>query len=316
MTSPLIIDTHMHLYPSKEEGRKNVTDYDGWEFEAGGRLPSYGKFGGDPADGIAALDEAGADRAIFVQFETALVDRRERIAALPTGLNEDQREAEIAKIYGEIAASLRASNLWACQVGKDNPRLIIYVCIDPHVMTSEENVAHLRDMVENHGAKGIKLHSVIQGFFMGDPRMWPVWEACIEMGLGVVAHSGSSPVMDQYGDPFAFASVYERYPDLKLVMAHMGNGSWHQTRRFAEAYPKALYDVCELMEWIEIGKGPSPAQFAQLIRDVGADRVMLGTDFPWWDPIDCVERVMGLPLLAREEKEAILGENAVRLLGI
>ncbi len=37
---------------------------------------------------------------------------------------------------------------------------------------------------------------------------------------------------------------------------------------------------------------------------------------PWWDPIDCVERVMGLPLLAREEKEAILGENAVRLLGI
>ena len=70
------------------------------------------------------------------------------------------------------------------------------------------------------------------------------------------------------------------------------------------------------MEWIYIGKGPTPAQFAQLVRDVGADSVMLGTDFPWWDPIDCVERVMDHPLLAQEEKKAILGENAVRLLGI
>ena len=315
MASPLIIDTHMHLYPSKEEGRRNVTIYDGWEFEAGGRLPRYGKYGGDPEDGIAALDEAGADRAIFVQFDAGLPERGSRIAKLPRDLTEAARATEIGKINAEIAAGLRESNLWACQVGKDKPRLITYVCIDPHVMTPEENVAHLRDLVENHGAKGIKLHSVIQGFFMGDPRMWPVYEACIEMGLGIVAHSGSANVMDQYGDPFAFASVYERYPDLKLVMAHMGNGSWHQTKHFAEAYPNAMYDVCELIEWIDIGKGPTPKQFAQLIKDVGPDRVMLGTDFPWWDPIDCAERIMSLPLLAREEKEAILGENAVRLLG-
>ncbi len=316
MADPLIIDTHMHLYPAKADGRRYVEMYDGWEFEAGGRLPAYGKYGGDPEDGIAALDEAGADRAIFVHFEPSLLDRHDRMAALPSDLSESERNRRIDAINTEIAANLRKSNIWACQVGRDHPRLLPYVSIDPSVMTPGENAAHLADLVENHGARGVKLHSVIQGFFMGDPRMWPVYEACMEMDLGIVAHSGSSHVMDQYGDPWAFAPVYERYPDLRLIMAHMGNGSWHQTRLFAEAYPQAMYDVCELMEWIDIGKGPTAEQFARLIRDIGPDRVMFGTDFPWWDPVDCVQRVMDLPLLSREEKEAILGQNAVRLLGI
>jgi hypothetical protein len=34
--------------------------------------------------------------------------------------------------------------------------------------------------------------------------------------------------------------VSPRSSDLKLAMAHMGNGSWHQIKLFAEAYPKAM----------------------------------------------------------------------------
>jgi predicted TIM-barrel fold metal-dependent hydrolase len=43
---------------------------------------------------------------------------------------------------------------------------------------------------------------------------------------------------------------------------------------------------------------------------------MLGTDFPWYDLGRTAELVMDLPLLQAQEKEAILGENAVRLLGL
>ena len=71
-----------------------------------------------------------------------------------------------------------------------------------------------------------------------------------------------------------------------------------------------------MMEWIYIGKGPTPTQFAQLVRDVGADRVMLGTDFPWWSPAHCVQGIMDLPILSNSEKEAILGANAARILGM
>jgi predicted TIM-barrel fold metal-dependent hydrolase len=41
---------------------------------------------------------------------------------------------------------------------------------------------------------------------------------------------------------------------------------------------------------------------------------VFGTDFPWYDLDHTVERVMELPVLSGEEKEKILGANAVRIL--
>ena len=84
----------------------------------------------------------------------------------------------------------------------------------------------------------------------------------------------------------------------------------------ADAFPNALFDTSEITEWHGAPLAPTQKELARLIQDIGPYRVMMGTDFPWWDPIDCVERVMDLPFLAQEEKEAILGETAVRLLGI
>ena len=40
----------------------------------------------------------------------------------------------------------------------------------------------------------------------------------------------------------------------------------------------------------------------------------MGSDFPWYDLDHTVDRVMELPLLSREEKEGIMGANAVRIL--
>ena len=316
MAGPSIIDVHMHVYPTKEEGRANVQAYDGWEFGGPANMPPYGKFDGDVEDALAALDEAGASRAAFVHFYPPLMRRHDRIAALPDDLGEAEREGAVGDINRAMADGLRESNLWACGVGRDNPRLLPLISIDPGVMTPEESAAHLRDMAENHGARGVKLHAPLQRFYMGDVRMRPVYEACVDLDLVIVAHSGSTAGLFQYGDPWAFAAVYERFPDLKLVMAHLGNGSWRQTRQVADAYPNAMFDCCELMEWVDRGGGPSEGELAMLMKDVGPERVMLGTDFPWWDPIDCAERIAGLPVLSAEEKEGILGANAERLLGI
>jgi len=48
-----------------------------------------------------------------------------------------------------------------------------------------------------------------------------------------------------------------------------------------------------------------------MIREIGPERVMLGTDFPWYDLDRTVELVMDLPVLSTEEKEQILGANAI-----
>ena len=59
----------------------------------------------------------------------------------------------------------------------------------------------------------------------------------------------------------------------------------------------------------------TPEHAATLIRSLGTDRVMFGTDYPMWSAVDELERLDRLPL-TEQERQDILYRNAVRLLGI
>ena len=317
MADPLIIDVHMHVFPTKEEGRAAVEAYEGWEFGDESAIPEYSRYSGDVADTLEAMDEANVSRAVMVHFFTPLLDAHDKVdAKYPGGLDEAKRTQAMRDLSPGLADQFKASNREACESVKDHPQILPYIHIDPWVLGPDEAAEHLRDMVQTHGAKGIKLHSVIQRFFMADRRMWPVYQTCADLGLGIIAHSGSAKGKDQYGDPRAFVEVYKAFPTMKLIMAHLGNGSWHQTREVAAACPNAVFDVCEIMEWYGAPLAPTESQLAQLIKDVGPERVMLASDFPWWSTAHCAERIMRMPILSTDEKEGILGANAERILGI
>jgi len=172
----------------------------------------------------------------------------------------------------------------------------------------------LREMVESHGAGGIKVHPVVQRFMPDDPRMGAIYRTCVEFGVPVLSHAGSAKANARFADPASFAPVLEAFPDLTLVLAHLGGARWSQTAEFARAFPQVTFDLSEIVEWTGAPNAPTREDLARLIRDVGPARVMLGTDFPWYDLGRTVDLVMDLPLLATEEKEAILGMNAARIL--
>ena len=152
---------------------------------------------------------------------------------------------------------------------------------------------------------------------MSDERMWPAYSACQELGIPIVAHSGPDKLGVGYAEPRAFASMLAAFPALKVVIAHMGGGTWGQARELAEAYPNAYFDCCEIIEWVGgATNAPGEEEFAQLIRDIGASRVLMGSDFPWYDLDRTIEQVMALPLLSNEEKEGMLGAYAEQALGL
>ena len=68
------------------------------------------------------------------------------------------------------------------------------------------------------------------------------------------------------------------------------------------------------MAWTEALNAPSNLELAQMIKEIGPERVMMGSDFPWYDVAYSADWVMRLPVLSREEKEGILGANAQRIL--
>ncbi len=315
MMRPVLVDCHMHLFESKAAGERLKASYEIWEY---GRHPAgvrFSRYGGDIDDATKAMAEAGYHHAVAVNLFAVDLAREEAIAALPAELQGPDRERAIAEIDATMGERLKGFNRWACDLVVGKP-ITPFVAVDPWALSPQEGVEHLRDLAENHGARGIKLHPVVQRFAANDPRMQPIYRACAELGLVVLSHSGTARGTQQYGEPRAFAEVLRGFPDLTLVLAHMGGGSWKQTLEYAGAFPNACFDCCEIVEWVGAPNAPTEADLARLIKEIGPHRVMLGTDFPWYDLDRTVERVMALPALSREEKEGILGANAVRILGL
>jgi len=202
------------------------------------------------------------------------------------------------------------------------------------------------------GFKGITIGDHVNGVTLDDPRFYPFWKSVEELGAVVFFHQASSTVVEhrtlRYGIPnvignlteraitfatLVYGGIMDRYPDLKLCLGHAGGytafgaarmdkGWWaggledmpefDDSRTFLERAPseylsRFYYDSCTYTE----------ATLRFLLDMVGADRVVLGTDFPapmfLQDPANWIR---GLDLLSATEKKAILEDNPARLLGI
>ena len=120
------------------------------------------------------------------------------------------------------------------------------------------------------------------------------------------------PMMDKQVE--AFNRVIETFPELRIVMAHMGGGSWRRILEFSKDHPHAYYDISEIIEWTGASRAPTDLDLAKLILKVGIEKVMMGSDFPWYSILRTVKRIHELPLLNNEQKDLILGGNALELL--
>ena len=132
----------------------------------------------------------------------------------------------------------------------------------------------------------------------------------------IIGHSGPDRGGLGYAEPRAFGRLLAAFPELRVVLAHLGGGAWKQALEVAQTHANAYFDCCEILEWTDSPNGPSERELGQLIKDIGPQRVMMGSDFPWYDLDHSIDRVMSLPVLSMEEKEGIVGANAVRILGL
>jgi len=303
MADPVRVDVHMHLYPSTESGDWWKAGYEIWEYGEKDGV-RFSRSSGTVGDALAAMAETGFSHGVAVNLLSVDLFREEALAMLPEDLHGEDRAKAVTEIDATMADRFRAANRWLVDTLAPIRQLTPYVGVDPWALSPNQNVEHLREMADR-GARGIKLHPVAQRFEPNDPRMRPVYDACEELGLVVLSHTGSA----RGGE--AFADVLARHPRLTVVLAHLGGGSWRQTLGLARAFPEVTFDLCEIVEWTGAPNAPTDEDLARMIREIGPERVMLGTDFPWYDLDRTVELVMDLPVLSTGEKEQILGANAV-----
>lgn len=204
-------------------------------------------------------------------------------------------------------------------------------------------IAELERVVREYGFRSIELGCRIQGELLSAPRFRPVLRRAEELGVFVFTHpyvAGKLPpdlgcyyLGNLAGLPIdtalmaahlMFSGALDEMPDLNVILAHGGGYLPYQIGRWQHGY-----DVRE--EPRQFGARP-PAELLRrfyfdalthdaealrfLIEKVGADRVAIGTDAPFdmaeEDPIGMIDAVPGL---TDEQRDRILGLNALELLG-
>ena len=168
------------------------------------------------------------------------------------------------------------------------------------------------DRLAAWGVKGVKMMPLLQEVYPDDPRCDRLYEALIERKMILVAHAGRDPLDRQevFGTPERFARTVECYPDLRLVLAHLGGlRMWDDVRRhLLPAGGNVYFDTAYVSFYM------GREEMGELIRDIGPERVIFGSDYPWEEPGRAAEIIKGLGLCVAEE-QAVLGKNAATLLG-
>ncbi|MFW6145907.1 MAG: amidohydrolase family protein [Planctomycetota bacterium] len=193
---------------------------------------------------------------------------------------------------------------WSLSIRSD--RLIPLGSIHPD---AADVAAEVRRVAEA-GLIGLKLHPMYQQFTVDEPRLDPLYAAAAETGLMVVLHSGYDIAFDdsEQANAQRIAAVIDRHPDLLLVATHLGGWKdWRRVREFLA--PRKLWiGTSYSLDWM------SREDAVDLIRTLGVDRLLFGTDSPWADQREEIARMKALGL-TDAEYDAIFSGNAERLLG-
>lgn len=305
----MIVDAHAHVYRTAAQGRHHKGDYE---------IDEYGPAEIDliPDDGtiddfVAHLAASPVDRAfVLALFGVRPAAGADGVVLVCPG---DDGGAPLPMSVDAARTALVDVNAWCTSLGSA-PGVVPFITLEPTLLQGEALRGHVQDCIAA-GAQGVKLHSILQGFHASDPRLDPAYEVLQEAGLPVIAHSGStSGARADYAVPAAFGGLAARFPGLPLVLAHLGGGAWRTTAEFAAAHPGVRFDCCEIIHWMHAPDGPSGREVAELILDIGVERVLHGSDYPWYGLDESVDRVLGLPLLSEDDKQMVLGQNALDLL--
>ncbi len=198
----------------------------------------------------------------------------------------------------------------------------------------------LERTINQLGLRGIEIGSHVARRELGDQDFWPIYALLEKSGLPMFIHphhvAGMDRLQDFYlnnliGNPLdttiaaanlIFTGVLEKYPNLKVVLAHGGGQLPYIFGRLEHGYrvrPECQETVhhsprqflknfyCDIITH-------SQEALSYLISLVGSDHVLLGTDYPYdmgnHQPVETVAAISGI---AKKDRQKILRENAISL---
>jgi len=202
-------------------------------------------------------------------------------------------------------------------------------------------IRELERAVREKGLRGVNLLANIQGKYLDAAEFTPFFERVQELGVPVLVHPtdpGGPIAADEYalfalvGYPvdtttliarLIFSGMLDRFPRIPWIFYHGGGTAPYLGGRWDQGHRKGFTGVSGLArlpsEYLASVYYDTllyhPSSLGFLVRLVGTDHVLMGTDYPYalMADEDPVGTVRGIPRLKAADRAKILGGNAARL---
>lgn len=297
----------------------------------------------DDADN-AALDVSGV---VYRPFPTGGFDIARRVRDMDAMGVDVQVLSATPQTYlynqdvslGAAAAAIQNDQI--AKLVKENPQRFMGIATLP-MQAPEKAADELRRAMTRLGLRGTMFASNIMGKNLDDPGFEPIWATAEELGAFVFIHpnnvAGADRMKSYYlnnliGNPLDttigaaclyFGGVMDRHPKLTVVLAHGGGFTPYQAARWEHGWqvrPEPKKNIAR--QPVNIAKRfyydtilHSAPVLEFMIGHVGADRVMLGSDYPYdMGMMDCVQHVRSLKI-SDADKAGILSGRAQSLLAV
>ena len=237
---------------------------------------------------------------------------------------ETTRAAEVAVVFGLRAQATGwhiPNDAVAAQVQRAPERLLFFAAIDPAAVGFMEELERCH---RDCGAVGVKLAPLYQGIHPSDPRCREIYRYCERHRLPVLFHAGTSFVggtLLEYSRPVHFDAVAVDFPELRMILAHLGHPWEGETIAVIRRHRHVFADLSALYY--------RPWQFYNSMRLLveyrSEAKVLFGSDFPFTTTgsslagvrgVNSILAQSGLPQVPSEVIEGIIHRDTLGLLGL
>ena len=238
--------------------------------------------------------------------------------ALPDAHYVSTREADrvVVVAFKSRALGLNVPNKFVARYADRDPkRLIGFCCVDPN---DEGAARELRRCVRDLHMRGLKLGPIYQHFDPNSKKAYRVFAAAEELRIPVLIHQGTTFVRDaplKVANPSLLDEVATNFPNLTIIVAHLGHPWEDETIALVRKQPKVYSDVSGLVY------RPSRLYLKLLsCMEYGVmNKLLLGSDFPFGTPKEVMEELRKInrfadgtrfPRIPEKAIEAIISKNA------
>lgn len=249
--------------------------------------------------------QAPADKSIVFGVAWAPGDRTGSV----NGFNEP----------GDVAEGV--NDVTAAFVHAHPDRLIGFMSLHPHDPGVMDELERSRAEL---GLSGIKMGANYQIFDPLEARALAIYHAAERLGLPILFHIGTSAVRKapiRYAHPLVVDEIAMRYPELRIVMAHLGHPWTVDTAVVVRKHPHVYADISGLFY--------RPYTFYEAMIKATEwnilDKILFGSDYPITTAeetvrglrsVNAIVEGTALPRVPEEKIEAIIHRDSLPLLGL